>query len=118
MEDAAGEEGWRGGRESFSLDETAKSAIVLLLGEEKREKEEGGEMERGGESGEGREECEGMTEGLIRIELLRVRCAFADEVEGGGKVYEDKERGEGEEEDIVNEKEKKKKKKYAIGQQL
>lgn len=43
-------------------------------------------MERGGESGEGREECEGMMEGLIRIELLRVRCAFADEVDEGGKV--------------------------------
>lgn len=61
----AGEEGWRGGRESFSLDETAMSAIVFVLGEERREKEEGGEMERGGERGEGKEECGGMMEGLI-----------------------------------------------------
>jgi hypothetical protein len=53
-EDVAGEEGWRGGSESFNLDEdesTTVSAIVWL-----RAKDEGGEMERGGESGEGREE--------------------------------------------------------------
>lgn len=65
VEEVAGEEGWRGGRESFSLDETAMSAIVFVLGEERREKEEGGEMERGGERGEGKEECGGMMEGLI-----------------------------------------------------